>query len=79
MAARAGKSLLSELDQLRNNFVSLISHDLKTPIAKIQAICDRLLSGSISEDVKDKESWEPAQEKRGTSSLHSKHFANFAA
>lgn len=47
------KSLLSELDQLRNNFVSLISHDLKTPIAKIQAICDRLLSGSLSDDVKE--------------------------
>ena len=46
-------SLLSELDQLRNNFVSLISHDLKTPIAKIQAICDRLLAGAVSEDVKD--------------------------
>jgi two-component system, OmpR family, phosphate regulon sensor histidine kinase PhoR len=38
------KQLLSDLDQQRNNFVSLISHDLKTPIAKIQAICDRLLS-----------------------------------
>ncbi len=47
------KSLLSELDQLRNNFISLISHDLKTPIAKIQAICDRLLSGSVSDEVKD--------------------------
>lgn len=35
---------ISELDQLKNNFVSLISHDLKTPIAKIQAICDRLLA-----------------------------------
>jgi signal transduction histidine kinase len=46
-------ALLSELDQLRNNFVSLISHDLKTPIAKIQAICDRLLSGSVEGDVKD--------------------------
>jgi signal transduction histidine kinase len=33
---------LSELEQLKNNFVSLISHDLKTPIAKIQAIIDRL-------------------------------------
>lgn len=31
-----------ELEQLKNNFVSLISHDLKTPIAKIQAILDRL-------------------------------------
>lgn len=34
---------LQELEQLKNNFVSLISHDLKTPIAKIQAIIDRLL------------------------------------
>jgi signal transduction histidine kinase len=32
-----------ELEQLKNNFVSLISHDLKTPIAKIQAITDRLI------------------------------------
>ncbi len=47
------KSLLSELDQLRNNFVSLISHDLKTPIAKIQAICDRLLAGNLEMEVKD--------------------------
>ena len=35
---------LQELEQLKNNFVSLISHDLKTPIAKIQAIADRLLT-----------------------------------
>lgn len=34
---------LHEVEQLKNNFVSLISHDLKTPIAKIQAIVDRLL------------------------------------
>ncbi|AHI05537.1 sensory transduction histidine kinase [Bdellovibrio bacteriovorus W] len=34
---------LQELERLKNNFVSLISHDLKTPIAKIQAIVDRLL------------------------------------
>lgn len=34
---------LSELEQLKNNFVSLISHDLKTPISKIQAIIDRQL------------------------------------
>lgn len=46
------KELLSELDQLRNNFVSLISHDLKTPIAKIQAICDRLMAGQVAEEVR---------------------------
>ncbi|MBX3022104.1 MAG: CHASE2 domain-containing protein [Bdellovibrionales bacterium] len=49
------KHLLSELDQLRNNFVSLISHDLKTPIAKIQAICDRLMTSpkEVSEEVRE--------------------------
>lgn len=45
---------LSELEQLKNNFVSLISHDLKTPIAKIQAIVDRLLTQhpDLQEDLK---------------------------
>ena len=46
------KKILSELEQLRNNFVSLISHDLKTPIAKIQAICDRLLAGKVDDEIK---------------------------
>jgi two-component system, OmpR family, phosphate regulon sensor histidine kinase PhoR len=36
------QNYFSELEQLKNNFVSLISHDLKTPIAKIQAVVDRL-------------------------------------
>lgn len=44
----------SELEQLKTNFVSLISHDLKTPLAKIQAICDRLLTAASAEgDWKD--------------------------
>lgn len=47
------KQLVHEIEQLRNNFVSLISHDLKTPIAKIQAICDRLLSGQVADEVKE--------------------------
>lgn len=33
---------LRELEQLKNNFVSLISHDLKTPLAKIEGITQRL-------------------------------------
>ncbi len=35
---------LHEIEELKNNFVSMMSHDLKTPIAKIQAIVDRLLT-----------------------------------
>ena len=33
---------LRELDQMKTNFLSLISHDLKTPIAKIQAAVEGL-------------------------------------
>ncbi|MBC7742993.1 MAG: CHASE2 domain-containing protein [Bdellovibrionaceae bacterium] len=40
------QSYFAELEQLKNNFVSLISHDLKTPIAKIQAVLDRVLTQS---------------------------------
>jgi two-component system phosphate regulon sensor histidine kinase PhoR len=35
---------LSEVESLKNNFLSLISHDLKNPLAKIQGITDRLLA-----------------------------------
>ncbi len=34
---------LMEIERLKNNFVSMMSHDLKTPIAKIQGIVDRLM------------------------------------
>ena len=40
--------LQREGETIKSNFVSLISHDLKTPIAKIQAICDRLLQQGLS-------------------------------
>ncbi len=33
---------LRELDELKGNFLSLMSHDLKTPIAKVQALTERL-------------------------------------
>lgn len=37
---------VEQLETLKSNFVSMMSHDLKTPIAKIQAIVDRWLSKS---------------------------------
>lgn len=47
---------LAELEQLKNNFISLISHDLKTPIAKIQGSVDRMIAQNpdltITEDLR---------------------------
>lgn len=34
--------LLKQVDNLKQNFISLMSHDLKTPVAKIQGIADIL-------------------------------------
>ncbi len=54
MRLKQEQSYLAELEQLKNNFVSLISHDLKTPIAKIQAVIDRLMSaGDAPPEMKD--------------------------
>lgn len=46
---------LQEIDQFKNNFLSLFSHDLKTPIAKIRAIVHRLLENSpeLSESARN--------------------------
>lgn len=43
---------LRELDELKSNFLSLMSHDLKTPIAKVQALTERLAreAKSLTED-----------------------------
>jgi len=47
------KKLHRELEELKINFVSLISHDLKTPIAKIQAVTSRLRTLPCSIDIED--------------------------
>lgn len=38
---------LAKLDELRNNFLSLVSHDLKTPIARMQSVLERLARGEF--------------------------------
>ena len=39
---------VTEVESLKNNFVSMMSHDLKTPIAKIQAIASRALAAALA-------------------------------
>lgn len=38
---------LKSLDEMRNNFLSLVSHDLKTPIARILSLLDRFVRGEF--------------------------------
>jgi two-component system, OmpR family, phosphate regulon sensor histidine kinase PhoR len=47
------KALLLDVEELKSNFLSLISHDLKTPIAKIQGICDRIGAQGQSDHPQD--------------------------
>jgi signal transduction histidine kinase len=46
--------LMTQLEQLKSNFLSLVSHDLKTPIARIQGNAELIqnTSGNLSEDQK---------------------------
>ncbi len=46
-AEKNEKDSLRQLEEMRNNFLSLVSHDLKTPIAKIQSLVERLLRGDF--------------------------------
>jgi signal transduction histidine kinase len=50
---REEKKLHQQLEELKINFVSLISHDLKTPIAKIQAVTSRLRTLPCSTEIQD--------------------------
>ncbi len=48
--------ILSEVERMKSNFLSLITHDLKTPIARIQGLAESLLMGQGSkfEDMQKK-------------------------
>jgi signal transduction histidine kinase len=48
---------LRELDKLKNHFLSLVSHDLKTPIARMQALLEQLVH-SLSKGKKEENSEE---------------------
>lgn len=39
--------LLSQVEELKTNFISMMSHDLKTPIARIQGMTDMILSDAV--------------------------------
>lgn len=39
--------LLSQVEELKTNFISMMSHDLKTPIARIQGMTDMILADPV--------------------------------
>lgn len=39
--------LLSQVEELKTNFISMMSHDLKTPIARIQGMTDIILTDTV--------------------------------
>ena len=40
--------LLSQVEELKTNFISMMSHDLKTPIARIQGMSDLILKDPVT-------------------------------
>lgn len=40
--------LLSQVEELKTNFISMMSHDLKTPIARIQGMTNVILSDTVA-------------------------------
>ncbi|WP_413558733.1 ATP-binding protein [Bdellovibrio sp. HCB209] len=47
--------LLSQVEELKTNFISMMSHDLKTPIARIQGMTDVILSDQVTLSAQQRE------------------------
>jgi len=46
--------LLKKVEKLKQNFLSLMSHDLKTPVAKIAGVADNIFQQAKENEIKDK-------------------------
>jgi len=53
--AQQKNTLLSRVEELKTNFISMMSHDLKTPIARIQGMTDIILKDSVILSSKQRE------------------------
>lgn len=67
---------LRELDQMKTNFLSLISHDLKTPISKIQAMVDRIRREASAETQIPKHDLKEFLDSIENSNNELKHYIN---
>lgn len=47
-----------EMNELKNNFVSLFSHDLKTPLAKIHAVADMAMKVNVNNSQENQENFQ---------------------
>lgn len=53
--AQQKNKLLSQVEELKTNFISMMSHDLKTPIARIQGMVDLILKDAVILSAKQRE------------------------
>ena len=64
---------LEELDEMKSNFLSLVSHDLKTPLAKIQAMVERLRR-ELALPADERSDWKELLDSIENSNNEMKHF-----
>ena len=64
---------LGELDQMKTNFLSLVSHDLKTPLAKIQAVSERMRR-ELSLPLEGRSDWKEMLDSIDNSNNELKHY-----